>query len=273
MENGVKYVKGNALKGRTFRSLAEENQHLAEWESKVADLRIHGTTRQQVIRFFSAVERPRLLPLPPSRFDLFQESLRQVHRDGHVQVQGAYYSVPPEYLGQQLWARWDGRTVRLFDRRMNPIAVHAQKPPGAFSTIAGHIHPHKISGIEKGTGWMLGQVDRIGPRARAWAEAMLNSRGIEGVRVLMGLISLGNQSSRPAVERACEVALSHGAYHLRSLRQLIKQQNPVSIQQTFAFASEHPIIRPVADYGQWLNEALTRQPADRAWPAAQEYLP
>jgi transposase len=275
VENSVKYVKGNALKGRTFTSLAEENQQLAEWESKVADLRIHGTTRQQVRQLFNEVERPTLLPMPPSRFDLFQESLRQVHRDGHVQVQGAYYSAPPEYLGQQLWARWDGRTVRLFDQRMNPIAVHAQKQPGAFSTMVAHIHPHKISGIEKGTDWMLGQVDRIGPKARAWAEAMLGSRGIEGVRVLMGLISLGNQSTRQLVERACEVALSHGAYHLRGLRQLIKHQSPGSdtMQQTFAFASEHPIIRPVADYGQWLNEALTRQPAERAWPSAQENLP
>jgi hypothetical protein len=149
---------------------------------------------------------------------------------------------------------------------MKSIAVHVQKQPGAFSTIAAHIHPHKISGIEKGTGWMLGQVDRIGPKSRSWAEGVLKNRGIEGIRVLMGLISLGNQQSRQAVERACEIALSHGAYHLRSLRQLIKQHGAGTqgtVQQTFAFASEHPIIRPVAEYGQWLAEALSRQPQER----------
>ena len=75
----------------------------------------------------------------------------------------------------------------------------------------------------------------------------------------MGLIALGNQQSRAALERACEIALSHGAFHLRSLRQLLKQQNPVSLQQTFEFASESPIIRPVADYGRWLTAALTQQ--------------
>ena len=184
-----------------------------------------------------------------------------MNRDGHVQVQQAYYSVPPEYLGQEIWARWDGRMVRLFDQKMKSIALHSQKPPGKFSTLNIHLHPHKISGIEKGADWLLGQVDRIGPKARAWAEAMLQNRGVEGVRVLMGLVSLGNQQSRQAVERACEAALSHGAYHLRSLRQLVKKQNP-AIQQTFAFASEHPIIRPVADYGQWLTEALSRQPQE-----------
>jgi transposase len=261
IESGVKYVKGNSLKGHTFASLAEQNRHLLEWEAKVADLRIHGTTRRQVIKVFAEIEKAKLLPLPASRFELFHEALRSVHRDGHVQVQEAYYSAPPEYLGQEIWARWDGRLVRLFDRRMKPIAVHPQKPPGAFSTLSAHLHPHKISGIERGTGWMLLQVDRIGPKSRAWAEAMLKNRGIEGVRVLMGLISLGKQQSREAIERACEIALNHGSYHLRSLRQLIKQHSAGSgtVQQVFEFASEHPIIRPVADYEQWLNEALTQQ--------------
>lgn len=261
IESGVKYVKGNSLKGRAFSSLAQENQHLLEWEAKVADLRIHGTTRKQVIKVFSEVEKPRLLALPPARFELFREALRTVHRDGHVQVEQAYYSAPPEYLGQEIWARWDGRLVRLFDRKMKPIAVHSQKLAGKFSTLDAHLHPHKISGIEKGAGWMLGQIDRIGPKSRAWAEAMLASRGIEGMRVLMGLISLSNLHPRAAVERACEVALSHGAFHLRSLRQLIKQHSLGSgtVQQTFEFASVHPIIRPVADYEQWLNDALMRQ--------------
>jgi len=181
--------------------------------------------------------------------------------NGHVQVKEAYYSVPPEYLGQQIWARWDGRLVRLFDQKMRPIAVHAQQVPGRFSTQQKHILPEKISGIERGTPWMLNQVDGIGPQARAWAEQMLKIRGIQGVRVLMGLLSLKNKHARPQIERACEVAAEHGAYHLRSLRQLIEQGQKAPVQQNFEFAEEHPIIRPVADYGQWLRDALSQQPS------------
>ena len=39
VERGIGYVKGNALRGRTFTSLAEQNLYLAEWESSVADAR------------------------------------------------------------------------------------------------------------------------------------------------------------------------------------------------------------------------------------------
>ena len=126
IERGIGYVKDNALKGHTFASIADQNRHLLIWESQVADQRIHGTTRQQVNKVFVEVEKPALLPLPAARFELFSEALRHVNRDGHVQIKGAYYSAPPEYLRQDLWARWDGRTVRLFNRKMEQVALHVQ---------------------------------------------------------------------------------------------------------------------------------------------------
>ena len=58
VESGVKYVKNNALKGRTFSSLEEQNEFLLNWEATVADTRIHGTTKKQVRQQFEAIERP-----------------------------------------------------------------------------------------------------------------------------------------------------------------------------------------------------------------------
>ena len=34
--------------------------------------------------------------------------------------------MPVEYLGSEVWVRWDGRMVRVFNQRMVQIAVHAQ---------------------------------------------------------------------------------------------------------------------------------------------------
>ena len=52
VEAGVKYAQDNALKGRTFSSLQEQNEHLSQWEANVADTRIHGTTKRQVGKVF-----------------------------------------------------------------------------------------------------------------------------------------------------------------------------------------------------------------------------
>jgi len=75
-----------------------------------------------------------LLSLFPARILLKEELLPLQRVNGHVEVAKAYYSVPPEYLGRSLWARWDGHLVRVFNEKMQSIAVHAQREPGKFST-------------------------------------------------------------------------------------------------------------------------------------------
>jgi hypothetical protein len=219
------------------------------------------------------VEKPALLPMPAARFDLFQEAMRSVHRDGHVEIKGAYYSVPPEFLGQRVWARWDGRMVRLLDQKMRPIAVHVQRQPGAFSTLDAHISAQKISGIERGTTWLLRRAECIGPHAAEWSQSMLNSRGIEGVRVLMGLLSLGGKHSHQVVEEACRIAVGHGAYRLRSLRQIIEHHNQTPVQQSFEFIQQHAIIRDLGDYAQFVRHAITNAEALPSAQSIQELSP
>ena len=58
---------------------------------------------------------------------------------------------------------------------MKQIAVHVQQEPGRFATADAHILPEKISGIERGTTWLLQRVERFGPNASAWAASMLRS--------------------------------------------------------------------------------------------------
>jgi transposase len=254
VERGIDYVQENGLKGRTFASLEEQNRHLHHWEANVADTRIHGTTRRHVGQVFREVEQAALLRLPAGRFSNFQEAQRKVNRDGHVEVAKAYYSAPTEYLGRRVWVRWDARLVRIFNHRLEQIAIHVRHEPGRFSTLGEHLAVEKISGIERGTEWLLAKVRGIGPHSHTWGCAMLKSRGIAGVRVLLGLLSLAKRHSTGDLERACEVALSYDAFHLRSLRQLIQRR--AAKQQSLPLLEEHPIIRPLTDYGQWLRTAL-----------------
>lgn len=254
IENQIGYVQDNALKGRSFPSLAAQNAHLLDWEAHVADTRIHGTTKQQISKVFEEVERPALAPLPWERFPFFHEAQRVVSRDAHVEVDKAFYSVPPQYLGRRLWVRWDARMVRVFDQRMQQIALHAKSEPGRFRTNPEHIAPEKISGVEKGTTYLLRKVSVFGPHAEAWSQSMLQTRGIPGVRVLVGLLSLGERHPWSAVDEACAIAQTHGAYRLRVIRELIKRGGVR--QEQFEFMEEHPIIRRLSDYGDWVRSAL-----------------
>ena len=233
----------------------EQNSFLLDWELTVADTRIHGTTRRQVGKHFADVERAALSPLPLTSFPSFHEGRRTVHRDGHVEIKRAYYAVPPEYLGREVWARWDSRLVRIFNDRMEQIALHSRQEPGRFSTPAEFIDSKKISNIEKGSVWLLRRVaTSLGPKSTSWAESMIQARGVEGVRVLVGLLSLSSRHSSSAIEQACEIAQGYGEYHLRTIRALLKHRAPP--QKLIPFLSEHPMIRPLLEYGQFIHDAF-----------------
>ena len=269
VERGIGYVKDNALKARTFGSLAEQNRHLAQWEAQVADHRIHGTTRRQVRTLFEERERPALLPLPAARFPFFHEGRRVVHRDAHVEVDRAYYSVPPEYVGRRVWVRWDLRLVRICNGRMEQIALHVRAEPGRFRTAPEHIASEKISAVERGAGALLKRASLLGHHTRRWAESMLQARGIQGVRVLQGLLAMAGRYRADQIERACELALTHEAFRLKELRALMHEP----LRQTrLSFAQEHPLIRPMEHYGRIVRVEFRPDPGDgkdefNAWGA------
>ena len=196
------------------------------------------------------------MPLPLEPFPSYHEGRRTVHRDGHVEVERAYYAVPPEYLAREVWVRWDGRLVRIFNERMQPIAVHTRQEPGRFSTPPQYIASEKISGVERGAAWLLDKVTtRLGPHSTAWAEAMIQARGVEGVRVLQGLLSLAGRhpvrGDRAGLRDRHSVTgpITSGPSERSSKRQAPKQE-------VLPFLSDHPMIRPMSEYGQFVHDAF-----------------
>ena len=255
IESGIKYVKDNALKGRRFSCLEEQKRFLIEWEMNVADTRIHGTTRKQVRRMFET-ERGALQALPLEAFPFYHEGRRKVHRDGHIEVAKGYYSVPPEYLAREVWVRWDSRMLRVFNQNHEQVAVHVRVAPGRFNTLRAHIADEKISGVERGAEYLLSKAVCIGEDAAQWAGAMLEARGIEGVRVLLGFIALSKKHPAHAINQASKTALEANLFRLKPLRVLVKQY---SEQTDYLLTQEHEIIRPMADYQQFVTVTLKPQ--------------
>lgn len=244
VERGIDFVK-EALRGRTFKSLAEANLFLANWEKNVADTRIHGTTRRHVEEHFRLVESPALRPLPYSLFPSFTEGRRSVHLDGHVEFDRAYYSVPPEYTGREVWVRGESRVIRIYSAKMEPIAVHARQEPGMSRSTNDHIHPLKRSAAERGALHLLERCESLGPCCGAWALAMHKHRGLPGIRVMQGLLALARKTPREQLERAAARALQRAAWGLRDLKAALAE--PANVVQV-DFLQTHPLIGDMDTY-------------------------
>jgi hypothetical protein len=244
VERGVAYAQ-NAIKGKQFHSLAEQNEFLCHWEKTVADTRIHGTTKQ----------RGQLGSLPKERFPYFQESQRRVSRDGHIAVGRAYYSVSPEYVGCDVWVRWNSKTVRILNQRLEPIAIHCTVEPGRFSTSSKHIDPRKTHSIERGVEYLLGKVKFLGQHATRWAEDTLEARGIEAARTIQGLLSLCRKYESSQINQACEAAWRSKCHSYRAIKKLLEKE-AINCQQTMNFMDDHPVIRSITEYGEFVKRAI-----------------
>lgn len=251
VESNIRYVRNNALAGRSFPSLARLNEHLFHWERTVADVRIHGTIKRQVAGVFQA-EKPLLKPLPASLFPCFEEGRRTVHRDGHVEVAKAYYHVPPEYLRHELWVRYDSRQVRLFaqqkDCTLKHIITHRRLEPGQFT------NPRGLGGgygpVEANLHYWRNRAQHLGTSCASWARELAQQRGIGAIRSLMGLVSLVERHGPGAVNRACAKASARGTWRLRDVATLLQSQET---QAQLPFDDHHPLIRNLSEYGLFVR--------------------
>ncbi len=137
VERTVPYVRGSFFRGERFIDLSDAQARAERWCATTAGLRIHGTTQRRPAEVFAAEEAPLLLPAPAARYDVPIFASPKVHRDCHVEVARALYSVPHTLIGQRVEVRADQVLVRIIHRG-EVIATHPRQAPGGRSTDQAH---------------------------------------------------------------------------------------------------------------------------------------
>ncbi|MCA1554131.1 MAG: IS21 family transposase [Chloroflexi bacterium] len=239
VESAIGHTQRTALKGRRFESIEEQNVFLSRWNDRWASTRIHGTTKRQVREMFEA-ERSFLLPLPLTRFEYYRIGERRVHFDGHVEVDGAYYSAPPRYAGAKVIIHVGRLWLRIIDahthecvrehiialckgqRRTLDVDRPAQTPPA----------------VEK----LAARIALVGPACAEFARAIVAERGALAARSLFGMLDLLRRYDRDAVESACSLAVEANTSRLRFVRLYLAQQRPTLLK------TQHEIIPEIATY-------------------------
>ncbi len=250
-ENSSGYVKKNALKGRRFsEGLEGLNEFLRRWNRTVAQVRIHGTTRKQVLAHFLEVEKPALQALPGERFALFEVGTRVVHPDGYVEVDGNYYTAPHHLMGQEVKVHWDDRLVRIYHQG-HAVRVHLrQHQRGTYVTNPEDRPAHKPARQQAYQETLLAKAERIGERTLAWGRAAVDERDVRAYRLLQGVIALTRSHPKERIDWACGVALEGRAFRYRTLRRLVEQAAARSPQAPLRLTQEHELIRPLGQYAQ-----------------------
>jgi len=232
VESGVGHAQKTPLKGMRFdRDLAEAQSYLDHWEERWADTRIHGTTKRQVAVMF-AEEKPALRPLPLEPFRFYQYGARRVHLDGCVEVEAAYYSVPPGHIG--------GTTS------MSAFCIRARgnccaSPCGSSAAGGGSCCAVKV-----------------GERTGALCAALHAQQGDLAARHIQGTLSFLPKYGAARLEQACATALDLQVPEYRFVRRYLEReaQPPVSLRQV------DPLIRQLTLYRDLIAIRTQEEPTE-----------
>src|SRR5262245_55973871 len=182
VEAGVGHAQKTPLKGLRFESLEEAQTYLDHWEARWADTRIHGTTKRQVAAMF-AEEKPSLLPLPVEPFRSYQYGKRTVHLDGCVEVESAYYSAPPGWIGRQVHVQWDELNVRLINPKTGQLLREHVRAPRGYHRIAEVDRPARTPAS---TLTLLARARHAGVHLHGICTYIHEHEGAAGIRRILG---------------------------------------------------------------------------------------
>ena len=138
---------------------------------------------------------------------------------------------------------------------MEQVQIHTRIEPGQFSRAlgAGGLHAPVLSSCR----YWISRAAVLGEECGQWAQAAFNARGAESLRSIMALCGLIKRHSANAINTACSKALKGGTHRFKDLRRLLG--NDLSDQQVFGFAENHPLIRDLTIYSNFINQFHTHE--------------
>lgn len=233
VERHFDYVEKNLLNGRTFSSLEHLNEVTTRWLTDVADVRVHRETKQRPIDRHTA-ERPHLIPLPATPYDVAAVEYRIVNVEGFIVYQQNSYSVPWRHIGQALPVRVVESELIVYGSLVEEVARHRLVPRGQTGQrVEAKSHrpaadPHVQQTL------LRERFAELGPLAGRFLDGLIRDQRYSNQQALK-ILGLQSTYARADLLAALERAVRFGAYSLNAIERILAAQaKPRSVLDSLA---------------------------------------
>jgi len=210
------------LRNQKFYSVGALNQAMIPLRQALNNrqMREYGASRQEL---FERIEKPALRELPQSRYEVCTSKLARVNIDYHIEFEKHWYSVPYQFVRQEVCIRATEHKISVFlDNQC--IATHPRvRTPYRFSTNSSHMPAnHRAIRFCRGEGFLLWATG-VGESTKALVDRILSDARHEqqAYRTLLGIQRLAKTYSPLALEQAAKEANRIGKLSCKSLRTII----------------------------------------------------
>jgi hypothetical protein len=246
VESGVHYIKRNFWAGQEFVDIQVGNAHLRDWILNTAGVRKHGTTSEAPLHLFHAIEKAQLQPLPVQPFQLMNIHLVKVHPDCHVVISGSFYSVPFEYVGQELAAHVSESFVEIY-KGQDLVTSHPRSTrSGQWHTRVEDYPPAKAAYLIHTPDYCKELAARIGPSTQRVVEQLLADRPLDRLRSVQAILRLEERVGSKRLEAACARAAYFGDVRYRQIKLILNaalDREPLPETQPAQPALSHAFAR------------------------------
>jgi transposase len=232
VENDIKYVKKNfwpifkehqRQKGNEVPDGNDLAQELSAWSKDVADARIIKGFGRSPREIFDEEEQAALQLLPLHRWDPMEGGTAKVQENWRIQFDCSFYSVPYQYIGEQVAILANSSTVYIF-HDYNEIALH-QRAPGKWKYIRKEEHapPEKENTLRETKESLLAWAKTIGPSVELVAKAIFNRKGVDGLQPARSLLGLYKKYGPNRLNSACKRAFLYDTPEYRTVKTILKK--------------------------------------------------
>jgi transposase len=223
VERTVPFVRDSFFGGETFIDLGDAQRRAIEWCTTRAGLRVHGTTQRRPAEVFALEEQPRLLAAPASAYELPHYATAKVHRDHHIEVAKALYSIPGNLIGETVEVRADRALVKVFYRGQL-VKTHPRTRPGGRITDAADLPSEKTAYAMRDLDYLRRVAAKHGAAIGRYVDALLDTplpwTKMRQVYRLMGLVRRWGEDR---VDVACARALDAEAVDVNLIARMLER--------------------------------------------------
>lgn len=213
------------LRDRVFYSLGELNE--AIWEAlELFNARPMQQYKQSRTERFESLDRPCAKALPEQRFIFTQIKVDvRVAPNYHIEFEKHYYSVPYEFVRQQVDVYQSGAVLEIYHDGKH-VCRHKVEP-GDYRYTTREEHMPRAHRFVKGwsAAWFVAQGHLIGEATAELIERILKSKRHpeQGFRAALGVLNLKKKYSPERLELAARRALHFETLSCHSLKAMLAQ--------------------------------------------------
>jgi hypothetical protein len=164
------------------------------------------------------------MKLPSELFEISEWSEAKVHKDHHIVFKGNFYSVPNQYIGNQVIVRSTLRMIELyFDNQMIKSHIKAEGKGKWISDINDYCES-ALYFLNKNPEKCIEEAQSIGTSTEAVIKIILAKPGKQRLRKAQAILRLKENYSSERLEKACTKSINFNNYEYSVIKNMLDKK-------------------------------------------------